>query len=179
MKTIGYVFQIVAAILAISVSESRAQSSGWETEHGKAMRYEIVSIPGKTPNEIYREVNRWLVMYYHDPEEILKARIDGEYLRGVAYQQDFINTPDLNSADLQYSFIFEITEQEVIFTITDVMLLNYSLDETGGVARLEEYLSPARKGKRKSKETDRVLASLTEFSNTVFKSFKNSMLPAN
>jgi len=169
--------QIIMVILIIILSESFAQSTEWTLQNGKASRQKKISIPNKTANEIYKDISRWLVKYYRDPEENLKARVDGEYIRGVGYHSGFVAPGALAAADLQYGFMFEVGDQEVIFKITDVVLLYYPTQDTDdGVYRIEDYLKPTSKRKNRKSQSDEIVASLTQFSNSLFQSFESYVL---
>jgi hypothetical protein len=41
-------------------------------------------------DEIHKEIERWLVGYYKAPDDHVKARITGEYVRGAGYFVDFM-----------------------------------------------------------------------------------------
>jgi len=166
-------------ILLVTVAAGSAQTLDWKLEQGKAVSQKRILISGKTQDEIYKDVNRWLVKYYKDPEENLKARIDGEYIRGVAYNRGLFNSSDASPSDLQYSFIFEVVDQEVTLRITDVVVIYTKTEDTDGTYRLEDYLVPAQRKKKKEQDSDKILASLNEFVNSLFLSFEKSMLPQN
>ena len=152
-----------------------AQTPDWKIEQGKAISQKKILVSGKTQDEIYKDVSRWLVKYYRNPEENLKARIDGEYLRGVAYNRGLLNSGD-SPSDLQYSFIFEVGDQEVIFSVTDVIITHLKTEDTDGIYHLEDYLLPSNKKKKKESEDEKILVLLNEFVASLFLSFEKSML---
>lgn len=175
-KITAYRRTIMMVLFTIILTDSFAQSE-WKLENGKATSQKKIEIPNKTANEIYKEISRWLIKYYHDPEENLKARIDGEYIRGVGHHTGFLKPGALTTADLQYGFIFEVEDQEVIFKITDAVLLYSSTQDTDdGVYRIEDYLKPTSKRKNKKSQSAEIVASLTVFSNSLFQSFENYVL---
>jgi hypothetical protein len=161
-------------ILLTTVADGSAQAPLWKLEQGKAVHQRKILIPGKTQYEIYKDVNRWLVKYYRDPEENLKARIEGEYLRGVGYNRGIVAAGE-SPFDLQYSFVFEVGNQEVIFSVTDVVIIHSKTEDTDGTYRLEDYLTPSTKKKKKESDEEKVLTSLNEFVNSLFLSFEKSV----
>lgn len=145
MKTVNHKPIFVLALFTFVVNIAFSQSENFKMDKGKAINQRTFALQGKTPTEVYKDINRWLVKYYRDPEENLKARIDGEYLRGLGYYPGFIKSGSLTASDLQYTFIFEINEQGVEFTITDVVIVHDSSQDVNSVYRLEEYFKPSKK----------------------------------
>lgn len=170
-KPIALLVSMVFSLLPISGS---AQSSEWKLEDGKAMAKKNISVPGKTSGEIYRNINRWLVTYFKDPEDHIKARIEGEYLRGKGEYPNFFRSGSLSDAYLRYSFIFSIQEEEVIFQLTNAVLIYPSTEENDAVHPVEGYFDT--NGKRRNNNSVKVIGSLEEFSNNIFKSFEEYVL---
>ncbi len=164
---------LLFGFIFFSINNSIAQLHDWKMDQGKAMRQRSFSLEGRSTADVYKEIHRWLVKYYKDPEEILKARIDEEYLRGVGYHADFLKSREFSPADLQYTFTFELTQQEVVFKITDVVLVHDSSQDIGTAYRLEDFFKPTKK--KKNPEVERVIAKLTDFSNALFQSFENAV----
>lgn len=165
---------LISGILMLQSQNSFCQTSDWSLVGGKAIAEKKILIPGKTQSDIYRDVYRWIIKIYKDPEDILKARLEGEYLRGVGYYRNCVKFGSLSSADLQYSFTFDIKDNEVVFKLYNAFLLySYSQDDDG-MRPVESFLvdvtSP--KKKRKYSETEAVLSGLNEFSSSLFKSLE-------
>ncbi|WP_276374635.1 hypothetical protein [Chryseolinea sp. H1M3-3] len=155
-----------------AINISFAQLDEWKIDHGKATRERSFSLEGRSSTDVYKEIQRWLIKYYKDPEEIIKARIDGEYLRGVGYHADFLKSREFSQADLQYTFTVELTQQEVVFKIADILLVHDAWQDVGAAYRLEDFFEQAKK-KRKNPEAERVITELTNFSNSLFQSFES------
>jgi hypothetical protein len=156
---------------------SFCQASDWSLVGGKAMAERKILIPGKTQSDIYKDVYRWLIKIYKDPEDFLKARLEGEYLRGVGYYRNCVKFGSLSSADLQYSFTFEIKDNEVVFKLYNAFLLySYSQDDDG-MRPVENFLVDMNntKKKRKYSETETVLNCLNEFSTNLFTSLESHL----
>jgi hypothetical protein len=165
----------LAGILTLQLQNSFSQTTDWSLVNGKATAEKTILIPGTTQSDIYKDVYRWLIKVYKDPEDILKARLESEYLRGVGYYRNCVKFGSLSSADLQYSFTFEIKDGEVVFKLHNAFLLySYSQDDDG-VRPVEGFLidSTNSKKKRKYSETEAVLSGLKEFSNTLFTSLES------
>jgi hypothetical protein len=126
MKKINFRPLYVLAFLILVCNLSFAQSDSFKLDGGKAIIKRTFPLHGKSASEVYKNVNRWLVKYYSDPEDNLKARIEDEYLRGVGYQRGLIQYGALTASDLQYTFIVKLNDQQAEFTITDVVIIHDS-----------------------------------------------------
>ncbi|HRE65703.1 MAG TPA: hypothetical protein PLM56_03135 [Cyclobacteriaceae bacterium] len=143
----------LSGILIIYGQTGFTQTTNWNLVGGKAIAEKKLTIAGKSQNDIYREIYRWLIKVYKDPEDILKARLDDEYLRGVGYYSNCVKFGALSNASLQYSFSFEIKNEEVIFKIFDAFLI-YSYSEVDdGIYPIEDYIF-AKKPKKKTRKKD-------------------------
>ncbi len=167
----------LSGMLVIFSLTAFSQTTDWNLVGGKAVAEKRITMPAKTQNDIYKEVYRWLMKIYKDPEDILKARLEDEYLRGVGYYKNCVKFGSLSSADLQYSFTFEIKSGEVVFKLYNAFFLySYSQDDDG-MRPVEGFLldvnSPRKKGRYNENET--VLSSLNEFSATLFTSLESHL----
>jgi hypothetical protein len=174
MNTLPYKTICLCAFIFSSINISFAQLDEWRIDHGKATRQRSFSLEGRTTADVYKEIHRWLVRYYKNPEEIIKARIDEEYLRGVGYHADFLKSREFSKADLQYTFTVELTQQEVVFKIADILLVHDSWQDVGAAYRLEDVMEQAKR-KKKNSEAEHVITELTNFSNSLFQSFENTV----
>jgi len=168
-------------VLSFSTFETIAQTTDWKLEDGKALAETRVVIK-QSQDEIYKSINRWLISYFHNPEEHLKAKVHGEYLRGVAHVSEFFTSGRYNSADLQYTFIFEIKNDAVLFQITDALIIyggsqDADVDQ-GAVHKAEEFFIRVESAKKKKSNSDSesVITALNNFSTSIFQSFENSIL---
>ncbi|MDZ7650905.1 MAG: hypothetical protein U5K54_29310 [Cytophagales bacterium] len=167
-------FIFIAGTLMLYSVSGFSQTTDWNLVDGKAIVEKKLTIAGKSQSDIYKNVYRWMIKFYKDPEDILKARIENEYLRGVGYVSDCVRFGAQSTADLQYMFTFEIKNEEVIFKIFDASLL-YSWEDVG-IHPVENFLSVKNSKKNKpDKESEMILASLNDFSNSIFQSFENHL----
>lgn len=166
---------LIAVIIFFTSYVAFSQSAEWRLEHGKAVAEKTVTLSGKTSDDIYKEVNRWLVNYFKDPEDLLKARIEGEYLRGAARYSGLLKSKSISSTYLQYTFIFHVNEQEVTFKLTDAFIVYRASQGIDEINRIEEYFANDKKN-RKNPDSEVILSSLEDFSNTLFQSFEKFLL---
>lgn len=163
-------------ILSFVVHIASAQSGDWTIENGRAVAKKLIPVAGKNSDDIYKEVNRWLVKYFRDPEDNLKAKIDGEYIRGIGYHRGLKGPENFGTGNLKYTYIFEVVDEQVTFTITDVMFYESSLQDIESRSYgIEDFITHAT-SKRKNSDATKMLSSLTQFSDELFKSFEASLV---
>ncbi len=171
----SYKYILIGGILTIIALTAFSQPINWNLVDGKAIAEKKFIVSGKSQGEIYKEVYRWLIKVYNDPEDILKARIEDEYLRGVGYNSNFLKFGAISGADLQYTFKFEIRNDEVILKISNTLLIYNSYGDDGPHP-IENYLVAKNESGNKIKrneETERIKRLLNDFSNSLFVSFEN------
>ena len=171
---------IFVLLTFLSVQAFSQSESTWHLDQGKAIARKSILMPGKLAVDIYKEVNRWLVKYYNEPEDNIKARIDGEYLRGAGYHTNIFNSRE--SADFSYTFIFDVVDGKVTMTITDGLIIHVyasAVSEPDKHESVEEYLRLERKTKIKAREVEQVMMLLNSFSVSLFESFENSAIQTN
>ncbi|HEY3401736.1 MAG TPA: hypothetical protein VGK59_00010, partial [Ohtaekwangia sp.] len=62
-----WVVKNLALFLVLTNSSSFAQTTDWQLANGKAYAEMHIVLSGKSQDEIYRDLNRWLVKYYTNP----------------------------------------------------------------------------------------------------------------
>jgi hypothetical protein len=163
-------------ILMLCALPGLSQSTQWKLEGSKAVSEETFVLPGKTENEIYRDVYRWLMTEYKNPDEVIKARLEGEYLRGVGYASECVNVGALSSGDLQYTFTFAIRHEEVILTLSNA-ILHYSYSAHDGYVPVEHYMKlGGGKAGKTNRDSENVLTSIDDFSSRLFASLQNHLI---
>lgn len=167
----------LSGILVIFSLSAFSQTADWNLVDGKAVAVKKISMPGKSQNNVYKEVYRWLMKIYRDPEDILKARLEDEYLRGVGYYRDCVKFGSLSSSDLQYNFTFEIKDGEVVFKLHNAFFMYSYAQDDDGMRPVEDFLDDVSnpKKKRRYSETETVLSSLNEFSTALFTSLESHL----
>jgi hypothetical protein len=178
LKMGSYKFILLAGFLMVYSLSGLSQNTNWNLVGGKAIAEKKIIMPGKTQHDIYKEVYRWLIKVYKNPEDILKARIENEYLRGLGYNSNFLKFGEISGADLQYIFAFEINEEWVIFKVYQALIID-NTHENHQPHPVENYfiaLDESGKKNKKVEESKRILASLNDFTNSLFASLENHLL---
>lgn len=52
--------------------------------------YVVVSAEGKTAKQLYDNAEKYVNKSYHSPEDVIKGKIEGEYLRFITHISDFL-----------------------------------------------------------------------------------------
>lgn len=162
-------------ILVICALPGLSQSKQWKLDGSKAVAESKFVLPGKSESEIYKEIYRWLMTEYKNPDDVIKARLEGEYLRGVGYASECVKVGAQSSGDLQYTFAFAIRQEEVTVTLSNAILL-YSYSSHDGYVPVEHYLQNGDGGPGKGNpEYKNVLTSIDAFSSRLFASLQNHL----
>lgn len=174
----GQVAFLVAGIILMLSRPGFCQDADWRLVEGKAIVEKSLLVPGKSADEIYKEISRWLNKAYEEPEKILKARLENEYLRGAAYTVNCVEYTAHSKADLQYSFAFEIKNEVVVFKIFDAFIVYDFTEDDDWSYPVEDYvfIKNFEKRERRKKDSERILTSLTYFSNSMFQDVENFLI---
>lgn len=163
-------------ILVFCALPGLSQSTEWKLADGKAVAEEKFVLPGKSESDIYKSVYRWLMTEYKNPDDAIKARMEGEYLRGVGYASECVKVGALSSGDLQYSFVFAIRQEEVTVRLSNAILL-YSYSSHDGYIPVEHYMnSDDGKAGKGNSESENVLTSIDAFSSRLFASLQSHLI---
>ncbi len=150
-----YKFILLGGVLVVYSLTGFSQTANWNLVDGKAIAEKKLTVPDRTQHEIYKEVYRWLIKVYKDPEDILKVRLEDEYFRGEGYNSDFLKFGEISGADLQYTFAFEIENSEVIFKIHNALLI-YNSHGDNGPHPVENYFVAKDEGGKKNRRMKRL-----------------------
>jgi hypothetical protein len=163
-------------ILVLCALPGLSQSSQWKLEGSKAVAERKFVLPSKSEIEIYNKVYRWLMTEYKNPEDVIKARLEGEYLRGVGYASECVKVGALSSGDLQYTFAFAIRKEEVTVTLSNAILL-YSYASHDGYVPVEHYMnSDGGQTGKSNPEFENVRTSMDAFSSRLFASLQSQLI---
>lgn len=161
--------------LEIISSNVFSQSAEWKVSEGRAFVQKSLIVPGKSASAIYKEIYRWLMKQYEEPEEILKARLENEYLRGSGYYSNLLTGSEGN-AGLQYTFSFEIENEEVTFKIFEAAVLFSNTQDDDREYPIELYL--VDRGKKKHPwKSEKILSATNKFSDAIIRDIEESLLP--
>jgi hypothetical protein len=151
------------------------QSAEWKVSEGQAVVQKSLILPGKSASAIYKEIYRWLMKRYEEPEDILKARLENEYLCGSGYYSNLLTGSDGN-AGLQYTFSFDIENEEVTFKIFDAAVLFSNTQDDDREYPIELYLVDTGRKKHPWK-SEKILSATHKFSDAIIRDLEESLLP--
>ncbi|MBT1701939.1 DUF4468 domain-containing protein [Chryseosolibacter indicus] len=154
-----------------------AQLLQWEERNGKVQAQKIFEVSGQQAHNIYIKVNYWLIEVYNSPEEILKARLENEFLKGEVYHPNVFKLDNLDNAGLRYTFTLDIKDEKVRFTISNVHILHSYAHETDDDHLLEFYIKKLSKGKDTTAR--KVVESVNLFADSLLKSFETHLFSNN
>lgn len=171
MRTI---FIFITSFLACSASTAQVQQ--WSLVDGRAKLQTVITAPDKDAAFLYKQVNRWLIATFKNPEDVLKARIESEYLRGEAYHSNFLQLGALSAMDFQYTFAIDIKDDKVRLTLFNgVVLYDDDPQNTNGAYSIEQYFETASK-RKKDYHAENVIATVNTLSNSLLKSLESFLL---
>lgn len=170
MRTIVFTVILLAASTA-----GFAQTQQWTLVDGRASLQSVILVPEKDAGYLYRQVNRWLIATFKNPEDVLKARIESEYLRGEAFHSSIFQLGALSSIDFQYTFAVDVKDGKVRLTFWNGILLYDDSQDTNGVHPIEQYVNNVGKKKREQFSAN-VLTSVNTLSNSLLKSLEGYLL---
>lgn len=131
-------------------------------------------LPGKSEDEVYKAVYRWLMTQYKNPDDAIKARLEGEYLRGVGYVSECVKIGAFSSGDLQYTFAFTIRAEEVTVALSNAKLLFAHVQDSGYVP-IEYYMKSGKAG-NSDPHSENVITSIDAFSSNLFGSLESHLI---
>jgi hypothetical protein len=166
---------VLASLLIMIAIPLLGQDTNWELVSGKAVASRSYELPGRDARTIYREVNRWLVRMYSNPEELIKARIDDEYLRGVGHRSSFVRLGDVTDADLHYVFVFEVQASRLTLRFQEAKLV-YTHATDYHTSPVEHYFAAgAEKNAPHGHDPELVKHTLNAFADELFLSLGNQL----
>lgn len=160
---------MLACVMTSLIASSPEQAQEWVLKDGKAQYQTVIIVPDHDARFIYKQVNRWLVHRFKSPEDVLKARIEGEYLRGDVYCPKLCQLGTLSSPDFSYTFSIEIKDGKVRLTLYNGTVTFINFEDGNRTYSLETYLT------RQSKKPDRNSSKLISSANELAMSLKDSL----
>ena len=166
---------VLAGMLIMASLDALSQSPEWRLINGQAVAEKKFMIPGKSARDLYKEIHRWLIRKYENPEDVIKARLEDEYLRGEGYTSKFVKSNDRISPALRYTFSFDVKDEEVTFKIFDAVIVDSNLQDNDAEYPIEDFLKDGKK--RVKSNRDEILASVTAFSASMFQTLEAALIP--
>lgn len=170
MKTIA----CLVTMFVISFS-GLSQGSDWLLEDERARSQSSIAAPGKNAAYLYKQVNRWLVATFQNPQDVIKACIESEYIRGQVYHSNFFKIGALSGTDLQYTFSIDVKDEKVRLTLYNAQVLYDDYQDISKAHPLEAYLKSINK-KKKDPHAENIISSINALSASLFKSLENFLL---
>ncbi len=170
MRPVSYII----AFLVVSFA-STAQSREWAVTDGKARMQAVISVPGKDASYLYKQVNWWLIASFKNPEEIIKARVEAEYLRGERYHANLHQFGAVTAADLKYTFTIEFRDEKVRLTLSNGVVVYDDPIVANRVRPIEYYLEDTPK-KKKDRQIQGLVASINNMSANLLESLESFLL---
>jgi hypothetical protein len=132
---------LVLAALTVSVL-SFGQSfivtpAGLRDATDSTKTYLVIPCEGKTAKELYDNAIRYITENYKNPDEVIKGRIDGEYLKFNSYKSEFLIVKNGGVNILFYAYYtteLSFKDGKVKYEIIELKITNdsnYSLAFTG------------------------------------------------
>ena len=80
----------------------------------------VVEVPNKSAQEIYKNVKKWVIKSYKNPEKVLKVDLPAEQIRINGYNSSFFQGKALGMVDygVDYMLTIDIKENKYKFSIT-------------------------------------------------------------
>lgn len=160
---------ILVGVIIFLTASSPEQAEEWLLKDGKAQYQTVIIVPDHDAGLIYKQVNRWLVHRFENPEDILKARVEGEYLRGEVHCPKLCQLGALSSPDFSYTFSFEIKDERVRLTFYNGVVKFVNKEDGNRTYPIESYFM--RQNKKHDRNSFKVISSVNE----VTVSLKNSL----
>lgn len=158
--------------MVVVTGNLRGQTMEWMYENGKAKFQAVISAPGKDATALYKQVNRWVAKTFKNSESVVKSRIDGEYLAGVAYHADFHKLGELSATDVRYNFSIEIKDEKVRITFYNGVVLYDNPLNPNSARKVESYFNSLNRKKRDQHAVE-TLGSLNSLSASLLESLES------
>lgn len=150
------------AMLLMSISTWAQELS---CEGGKAHLQRVVEIPGKSAADIYKVATRWAAKSFHGKAQI--NTVENEMIKGDSYEPKLAKIAAMIESDFAYSFLIEIKEGKMRFTMDNFQLpnVNYSF---------ESYCCKNDGSIRSNSQSQNLKSSVEGHANKLIESFKKS-----
>ena len=133
--------KIIALLLICSSSLAQTNVTEFTlTKENGLTDYVVIPFEGKTAPELYKKALQWFEVYYKNPDEVLKGKIENDYLRftGAKFGIICINALGRNCYNSKYTVEISFKDGKVKF---DLINLEYYMSpsqySSGGWSTLE------------------------------------------
>lgn len=164
-------------LLFISIS-SFAQETEFKFTKDGITDYLVIPIEGKTASELYSQTLNWISKTYNEPDNIIKAKIENDYIRISAQSKNLIVFNQFGKSYYNARYQIEISFQDgkYKFDVISVDLLNTQSKPEMPLTDMSEYYKPDGKLKNNYKYYPE---SFTNFFNTLNNELKSYLIQDN
>ena len=106
--------------------------------------YLVIQVPNKTASELYQQTINWINTYYKNPEKVIKAKIENDYIRIEGFAPSLIvyNVLGKTRYDGLYQIEISFQDGKYKFDIISVDLLNTKSNPHMTLVDMSEYYKP-------------------------------------
>lgn len=115
--------KIIFTLVIITLSLVSYCQIPMTSANGRALFQTVIEVDSVPADELYQKVNRWILNTYKSPDDVVKASIENELVRGEGYADNAIETSLVLIGGLKYSFKIDVKEGKVRFTMYDMKCL--------------------------------------------------------
>lgn len=103
--------------------------------------YLVVEVPNKTASELYTQTINWINTYYKNPESVIRAKIENDYIRWIGTSSDFVVLNVFGKAYISSSYQIEVSFQDgkYKFDLIDINILQTKGDPNMTLTNMSEY----------------------------------------
>lgn len=134
MKKILYAFLLITSL-------GFSQSKEFTFTNQGITDYLVIEVPGKTAAELYSQTINWINTYYKNPESVIRAKIENDYIRWIGTSSDFVVLNVFGKANISSSYQIEVSFQDgkYKFDLIDINILETKGDPNMTLTNMSEY----------------------------------------
>jgi hypothetical protein len=118
--------RLLAFVVALAACANvRAQAIS--CDGGQAKVQQVVEMPGKSAEDIYKLAQRWVALSFHNKDKVVQTEIENELIRGDGYEPGRMKVAPGAHSDLKYSFSIEVKENKLRFTMYDMAVADHGV----------------------------------------------------
>ena len=101
----------------------------------------VVEVPGKSTNELYNQTLLWINKFYKNPEKVVLAKVEGDYIRFEGFSNSLLCFNALGKTFYDSTYQIEVSFQDgkYKFDLIEVNLLGTKSDPHMSLTDMSEY----------------------------------------
>lgn len=121
-----HVLCILYIITTVTIANAQIEM---KYENGAVIQH-VINIDTASAANLYQGVNRWILKTYTNPDQVVKARLENEEIRGEGFQPNGLTLSEFPPAKngLRYSFKIEVKDGRVRYTMYDMRGDMYAIE---------------------------------------------------